>query len=139
MEQVREDSVCAVYFLPASESLSRWLRKLPPSYDLPPTSASASSIMLTVDSEGVLKLLRVTVSKKAPNPNSSGRRLFLANTQPIASQDLSLSAHVDSIAEWTLAKLPGDAEKWLTAAHESAQADDSKTGLNSPQWEPESV
>ncbi|KAJ9065533.1 Breast carcinoma amplified sequence 3 [Entomophthora muscae] len=124
-EQAREDNVSASHFLPASENLSRWLSKLPPSYDLPPTSASASSIMLTVDSEGVLKLLRITVSKKAPAPNST------------ASQDLALSTQVDSIADWTLAKLPNDVEKWLSAAQELTYIDESTS--TSSLWEPESA
>ncbi|KAI0244184.1 hypothetical protein L0F63_000117 [Massospora cicadina] len=127
-ESVRGESICAVHFLPSSHSLSRWLSKLPPSYDLPPAATRASNVVLTVDSEGVLKLLRVSVSKKAPPPNFSDKP---------TPQDFAVSTNVDSIAEWALAKLPTDTEKWFASVQGQPSSEECKPLRRSPQWEPE--
>lgn len=124
---VRGESVCAVHFLPSSLGLSRWLSQLPPAYDFPPGATRASSIVLMVDSEGVLKLLRVSVFKKAPPLNPGDK----------SSPQDAVSTHAESIAEWALAKLPADTEKWFSPVKGQPSSEACKSLCRSPQYEPE--
>lgn len=124
----RIDDVCALHFPPSSTFLSKWLNKLPSSYDqssLGSTVPRAYTVMLALDSEGAMMLLRLTVNKKQ-NPSSQQN-----------NQEFSLVTQVERIAEWTLAKSPGDYEKIFEPRMEAADKDPSK--LNSPKWEPESA